>query len=62
MRLGYAIEYDCIDPTVLDASLQRARRASLYLAGQVNGTSGYESRRAALRASTPRSIAAGKSP
>ncbi len=42
MRLGYAIEYDCIDPTVLDASLNVRAIPGLYLAGQVNGTSGYE--------------------
>ncbi len=42
MRLGYAIEYDCVDPTVLDASLAVRSVPGLYLAGQVNGTSGYE--------------------
>ncbi len=42
MRLGYAIEYDCIDPTALDASLNVRAVPGLYLAGQVNGTSGYE--------------------
>ena len=42
MRLGYAIEYDCVDPTVLDASLAVHTVPGLYLAGQVNGTSGYE--------------------
>lgn len=42
MRLGYAIEYDCIDPTALDASLNIRAVPGLYLAGQVNGTSGYE--------------------
>lgn len=42
MRLGYAIEYDCIDPTALDRSLAVRAVPGLYLAGQVNGTSGYE--------------------
>ncbi len=42
MRLGYAIEYDCIDPTALDRSLNLRAVPGLYLAGQVNGTSGYE--------------------
>lgn len=42
MRLGYAIEYDCIDPTVLECTLGIRGIPGLYLAGQVNGTSGYE--------------------
>ena len=42
MRLGYAIEYDCIDPTALDRSLAVREIPGLYMAGQVNGTSGYE--------------------
>ena len=42
MRLGYAIEYDCIDPTVLDRTLAVRAIPGLYMAGQVNGTSGYE--------------------
>ena len=42
MRYGYAIEYDCIDPTQLDLSLAFKDYPGLFAAGQVNGSSGYE--------------------
>ncbi len=42
MRYAYAIEYDCIDPTILDKSLQVKHIKGLYMAGQLNGSSGYE--------------------
>ena len=42
VRLAYAIEYDCIDPTALTGALASREIAGLWFAGQVNGTSGYE--------------------